>query len=138
MIYNRLKQEEVRAKKLRAEVQQEQLRERTERPALTAYDEFVACLPKLAKDPNKRPDLRRAVRNVIERVTLDPRGANVTQPGRGKRGRYTPRAGTWTYEVQLRGASEPVTVVVYAKPEGWAFRSMRPAEYKRDGENLVG
>ena len=135
MLYERLKQEEQAAKQLASEIDAEELRERGEQPALLAYGDFVASLPSLAKDPAKRPELRRAVRGVIDSITLDPRGENRSKGQRGARGRYLPGSGQWSYIVQLRGASE--TVAVDINREGWSYRSLRPEQYAKVGNLLA-
>lgn len=121
MIYSRLKQEEARAKELRAQVDREQMEQRANKHALLAYHEFNAALPELAKDRTQRPALRRAIASVIEGIKLDPHGD-------GK--------GTWDYEVTLKGGSEPVTVICHASPEGWCFRSLRPANMEAMPQRL--
>lgn len=50
---------------------------------------------------------------------------------RNAHGRY------WTYTVQLRGRSDPVTVFCGPKPNDWAFRSVRPIEYIQPDANVV-
>lgn len=103
VLYVRLKQEEARAKQLRAEIEDESTRERVEKPAAIAYNEFCASLPALREDKERRPELRKAIASVVEKLTLNPRGEGD---------------GRWVYELKLRGAAEPGKVFVNAKPEG--------------------
>lgn len=111
-IYERLKLEEAKAVRLRSEIEDEQARERVRQPALLAYNDFCASLPELRADKAKRPALRKAIATVVERLTLDPRPA-------GEKGR-------WIYQLKLRGASNPVDVIINSKPEGWLAELRRP------------
>ena len=79
-------------------------------PAI-AYNEFVTSLPAMREDKERRPELRKAIASVVEKLTLNPQGEGKNQ---------------WVYELKLRGAAEPVKVFVNAKPEGWLFKSRRP------------
>ena len=108
-IYCRLKLEERKANELKAEVERERMRQRSEKPALTVYAEFCAGLPALVQDPARRSDLRRCIAGLLEKVVLDPHGNGN---------------GIWGYEVHLKGAAEPVSVICQAKPEQqWWFRT---------------
>jgi len=65
-------------KTLRLQIDEEQARERAERPASIAYGEFVSNLPALKADVARRPELRKAIAQVVEKLVLDPRP--VTKP----------------------------------------------------------
>jgi len=67
MLYDRLKLEERRAKRLQAELDEEKARAASQRPALSGYLEFAATLPALAADKSRRAELRRAIQGVIEK-----------------------------------------------------------------------
>lgn len=56
------------------------------------------------------PEPCKAVAAVVEKLTLNPQGE-------GK--------GQWVYELKLRGATEPVKVLIRA-PGSWIFESRRP------------
>jgi Recombinase/Recombinase zinc beta ribbon domain/Resolvase, N terminal domain len=115
LVYNRQKQEEKRAVLLRQEIEQERARERAQKPALLAYNEFVASLPAIAKDQAKRRELRQAVGTVIQSIRLDPQ-ANAK--------------GQWTATITLKDASAQVEMFCVRKPEGWLFRSLQPEQYR--------
>jgi hypothetical protein len=103
--------EEVKTKQLRVEVQREQTRQRSEKPGLMAFNEFAASLPALAKDPARRPELRRAIASVLDKLVLDPHGDGN---------------GAWEYEVILKGANKPIRIICNTQPESWSFRSELP------------
>jgi hypothetical protein len=117
-IYSKLRHEESRCNQLRADPEQEQMRELAEKPAIIAYNQFKAVLPELVKDAFRRPELRRAIASVVTKIVLDPHGNGD---------------GTWDYETTLKGTSEPVNVRIVSKPEGWCCRSVKPAQYIKPG-----
>jgi len=116
-LYDELKAQEATVKVLSGQLEDERARARAERPAAQEYDEFVASLPALAADTARRAELRRAIGAVVERISIQTKGA------KGARG-----ARVWTWLVSLRGMSELVTVIAVSKPLGWCFRSLRPPE----------
>jgi hypothetical protein len=106
-IYSRLKLEERKAIELKAEMERERMRQRSEKPALIVYAEFCAGLPALVQDPARRSDLRRCIAGLLDKVVLDPHSRDN---------------GIWRYEVHLKGAVGPVSVICQAKPEPqWWF-----------------
>jgi DNA invertase Pin-like site-specific DNA recombinase len=70
-IYQAMKASEKEAAELAEALEQERARVCSERPASASYAAFVDALPTLAKDPAKRPDLRRAIASVLEAVRVD-------------------------------------------------------------------
>jgi DNA invertase Pin-like site-specific DNA recombinase len=115
VLYDRLKAEEAKAKALRSALEEESARLQAERPALQSYLDFKARLPALAADKAHRAELRKAITSVVQKIILDP---VKEKTAKGQR---------WVYEVQLRGGTQPVTVIAVSKPhEGWLYRSMRP------------
>jgi len=116
LLYSALKEAEAQAKSLQAEIESENERIKGEAPALQSYLDFCNQLAGKANDKAYRPELRRAISSVVQSITLDPRGE---------------KRGVWDYSVQLKGHGAPVEVRCVAKPEGWLFRSLRPAQYRR-------
>jgi hypothetical protein len=94
---------------IEAEIEDESARERVEKPASIAYADFVANLPALREDKARRPELRKAIASVIERLTLNPHGEGKDR---------------WVYELKLRGAVEPVHILI-AAPNSWIYESRR-------------
>jgi len=97
-LYARLKLEEAKTKTLRLQIDEEQARERAERPASIAYGEFVSNLPALKADVARRPELRKAIASVVEKLVLDPRP--ISKPDKNKPGQVK----AWGYQLYLRGA----------------------------------
>jgi hypothetical protein len=121
LVYASLKASEAEAGQAQQALEAERERVRTERPAAQAYDQFMAALPALAKDPGQRGALRQAVASVVEKLVIDPRGE---RRGNVKR---------WEFAVQLRGAKDAVPIL--ALKDGAAFPSLSP--YPRIAGNLV-
>jgi hypothetical protein len=113
MLYQRLKQEQARAKTLACEIEQERTRITGESPILESYLSFCATLADKAQDKAYRPQLKAAIASVVESIMLDPQGVNRQ----------------WSYTVQLKGHGQPVEVVCTSKPESWLHRSLRPAQF---------
>jgi len=139
MLYDRLKLEERRAKRLQAELDEEKARAASQRPALSGYLEFAATLPALAADKSRRAELRRAIQGVIEKITINPHGEPIAAPApaRKNRGHFAPKARLWQVEIRLRGASEAIGLAMSTCPESWAFRSLKPVEYCQPGANRM-
>jgi hypothetical protein len=114
-LYARLKEEERKAGQLQIELEEEETRERVERPASIAYGEFVAGLPKLTADVARRPDLRKAITQVVEKMVIDPRPINDPRPVNGTR-----QVKAWGYQLYLRGAGDvPINFTICANGD-WA------------------
>jgi len=120
-IYGALKAAEKQVGELAAAHEEEARRVRAERPAADNYQDFIDNLPSLAADPGQRPALRRAVAGVVDRIVVN------TQPEPGTGG-----GRRWSYEVLLKGATEPVLVTVTTHPETWIYRRYRPELTRQD------
>jgi hypothetical protein len=79
---------------------------------LETYESFRETLAKESNDKPHRPELRRALAALLEKIVLDPHG----------------RHGVWRFTVQLKGACEAVEIVRKAKPEGWLHRGLQPRD----------
>jgi uncharacterized membrane protein YqiK len=110
LLYERLKLEEARGKQLRSETDAEAMRLKAEAPALETYEGLRETLANKSDDKVHRPELRRALGALIEKIVLDPRGKDDV----------------WCFTVHLKGAGETVEIVCKAKPESWLHRSLRP------------
>jgi len=114
MLYDRLKLEESKTKVLRVEIDDEQARERAERPASIAYGEFVSNLPALKADVARRPELRKAIASVVEKLVLDPRP--ISKPDKNKPGQVK----AWGYQLYLRGAGDVPICFTILQNGDWA------------------
>lgn len=113
-LYAKLKEQERSARQLQSDLEEETARERVEKPASIAYGEFVASLPALKADKERRPELRKAVAQVVERLVLDPRPIN--EPKKLKAGQVK----AWGYRLYLRGASDVPVNFTICKNGDWA------------------
>jgi DNA invertase Pin-like site-specific DNA recombinase len=119
-VYNRLKQEENRAKSLASEIETERVRVQGESPALESYNAFRPTLMAKALDKAYRPQLRAAIASVLDSIELDPKG----------------KAGCWNYQIKLKGESLPVPVWITTAGAGsWSFQSLRPPKFIKRGQN---
>jgi hypothetical protein len=110
LLYYRLKLEDARGRRLRSEIEVETMRLKAEAPALETYESFRATLANKSNDKPHRPELRRALAALLEKIVLDPHGKD----------------GVWCFTVHLKGACEVVEIVSKAKPESWLHRGTRP------------
>jgi hypothetical protein len=106
LLYDRLKLEEARGRRLRSEIDAETMRLKAEAPALETYESFRETLANKSNDKPHRLELRRALAALLEKSVLDPHG----------------RDGVWCFTVHLKGASEAVEIVCKAKPESRRHR----------------
>ena len=89
------------ASQLRTEIDAETMRFRAEAPALETYKSFTEALANKSNHKPHRPELRRALAVLVEKIVLDPHGKD----------------GVWCFTVHLKGACEAVEIVCRAKPE---------------------
>jgi DNA polymerase III alpha subunit len=119
LLYDRLKLEEARGRRLRSEIEAETMRLKAEAPALETYESFRETLATKSSDKEYRPELRRALAVLLEKIVLDPHGKD----------------GVWGFTVHLKGAPEPVKIVCKEKPESWFhhghYAPERPTSLKR-------
>jgi hypothetical protein len=92
------------------------MRLKAEAPALETYESFREALAK-----KYRPELRRALAALLEKIVLDPHGKD----------------GVWCFTVHLKGACEAVGIVCTAKPESWFHRGLRPSDQARLREGAI-
>jgi len=118
LLYDRLKLEEARGRRLRSEIDAEQMRVKAEAPALEIYDGFRNTLIGKSTDRTSRPELRRALAALLEKIVLDPHGED----------------GVWCFTVHLKGSCEAVEIVCKAKPKYWRYRILRPSDQARLNE----
>ena len=121
LLYDRLKLEEARGKRLRCEVDAETMRLKAEAPALETYDDFRNILVDKSTDKTSRSELRRALAALLQKIVLDPHGKN----------------GVWCFTVHLKGTRETVEIVCKAKPEGWLHRVFQPKDQARRSKGAV-
>ena len=112
LLYDRLKLEEARGKRLRNEIDTETVRLKAEAPALETYESFRETLANQSNRKPHRPELRQALAALLEKIVLDPHGKD----------------GVWCFNVQLKGACEAVEIICRAKPESWLDRGLRPKD----------
>jgi DNA invertase Pin-like site-specific DNA recombinase len=108
-----LKQQEKRAQDLTIDIDAERTRIKGETPALQSYTDFCERLADKAADPVYRPQLRRAISSIVERLVMDVRGHGD---------------GLWVYTVELRDNSQPVPIII-SDSGSWEYNSVRPAQY---------
>jgi hypothetical protein len=120
-LYDRLKLEEARGKQFRSEIDAETMRLKAEAPALHTYEGLRETLAKNSNDISHRPEMRRGLAALVEKIVLDPHGEN----------------GVWCFTVHLKGSCEAVEIVCNAKPEGWLHRSLRPRDQARLSEGAI-
>jgi hypothetical protein len=121
LLYDRLKLEEVRGRRLRNEIDAETMRLKDEAPALKTYEIFRETLVNESKDKPRRPELRRALAALLENIVMDPHGKD----------------GIWCFTVHLKGACKAVEIVCKAKPESWLRRRLRPKDQARLIEGAI-
>jgi len=95
LLYHRLKLEEARAKLLRSEIDAETMRLKAEAPALETYEGFRKTLAQKSRNQEYRPELRRALAALLEKIVLDPHSKD----------------GVWCLTVHLKGACEAVEIM---------------------------
>ena len=100
LLYDRLKLEEARGRRLRTEIDSETMRLKAEAPALETYESFRKTLANKSHDKPHRSELRRALAALLEEIVLDPHG----------------RDGVWCFTVHFKGACEAAEIVCKAKP----------------------
>ena len=110
LLHERLKLEEARSGRLRSEIDTETMRLKAEAPGLETYESFRETLAKKSSDKEYRPELRRALAALLEKIVLDPHVKD----------------GVWCFTVHLKGAGAAVQIVCKAKPESWLHRRLRP------------
>jgi hypothetical protein len=118
LLYDRLKMEEARGRRLRNEIDTETMRLKPEAPALEVYESFRETLANKCNDKPHRHELRRALAALLETIVLDPHGKD----------------GIWCFTVHLKGAGEAVEIVGKAKPESWRHQGRRPSDFARLNE----
>jgi hypothetical protein len=94
------------------------MRVKAEAPALEIYDGYRNTLIEKSTDGTSRPELRRALAALLEKIVLDPQGED----------------GVWCFTVHLKGSCEAVEIVCKAKPESWSYRGLRPNDQARQSE----
>jgi len=109
LLYDRLKLEEARGRRLRTEIDAEAMRLKAEAPVLETYENVTETLADASNDKAHRPELRRALVALLERIVLDPHGKD----------------GVWCFTGHLKGTCEAIEIVCKAKPESWLYRSLR-------------
>ena len=121
LLYDRLKLEEARGRRLHSEIAAETMRLKAEAPALETYESFREALANKSNNKPHRPELRQALAALLEKIVLDPHGKD----------------GIWCFTVHLKGACEAVEIVCRAKPESWLHRGPRPRDQTRLSEGAV-
>lgn len=121
LLYDRLKLEEARGKQLRSAIDAETMRLKAEAPALETYASLRETLADKSNDKTHRPQLRRALAALLDKIVLDPHGKD----------------GVWYFTVHLKGACEAVEMVCRVKPENWLHRGTRPRGQTRVSEGAV-
>ena len=106
LLYDRLKFEEARGRRLHSEIDTETMRLKAEAPALETYESFTEALTNKSNDKPHHPELRQALAALLEKIVLDPHGKD----------------GVWCFTVHLKGACEAGKIVCRAKPESWLHR----------------
>ena len=118
LLYDRLKLEEARGRRLRSEIDAETMRLKSEAPALETYESFRERLANASSGRGPRHELRRVLATLLEKIVLDPHGKD----------------GVWCFTVYLKGACEAVEIVCKAKLESWVRRRLRPKSQTRLSE----
>jgi recombinase-like zinc beta ribbon protein len=121
LLYEQLKLEEARRRRLCREIDAETMRLKAEDPALEIYNDFRNILVDKSTDRSSRPELRRVVAALVETIVLDPHGKD----------------GTWCCNVHLKGAIESVEIVCTAKLQSWLHRGLRPRDQPRLSEGAI-
>jgi hypothetical protein len=114
LLYDRLKMEEARGRRLRSEIDAETMRLKAEAPALETYESFKETLANKSSDKLHRHELRRALAALVENVVLDPYG----------------KGGVWCFTVRLKGACEAVELSAKQNPKA-GFIGLRPKDQAR-------
>src|SRR6185437_10779286 len=100
-VMENLKMLESKESQLQKEIEVEEVKAKWEIPVTEAYDRFQADLAAHAQEPEYRARVREALRDVVEKITIDGHGSQKT------------------YQVRLRTAAIPIDVIL--GPGGWLF-----------------
>ncbi len=112
LLYDRLKLEEARCRRLCSEIDAQTMRLKAEAPALETYESLREILASNSGDKTHRPEIRRALAALLENIVLDPHDKN----------------GIWCFTVHLKATCEVVEIVCKPNSGNWCRYKIRIQE----------